>query len=213
MAFIKLMVKILIVFLLCFSLHADDKASADELKAKLTPVSLNFDDLDSDIKAYLDSVPEERKKIETTRLSIVKNFKKMVQKVVGRSPYEGKIFLKSKTLMGKIMEAKDDQLTIVDSNNATSKVKWEDLNLRQYSDIFIAEAVSKGKDLKADKRSKDADGAFKKAGNYYFALAVFYDWYGNIAASKIFRKKALVLNPDKKKDIEELWPSVETLKN
>ena len=207
------MLKILIVLLFCFSIYADDKVSAEELKAKLTPVNLNFDDLDSDIKAYLDSVPEERKKIETTRVSIVKNFKKMVQKVIGRSPYEGKVFLKSKTLLGKIMEAKADQLTIVDSKNETFTVKWEELNMRQYSDIFIAEAVSKGKDLNADKRSKDADAAFKKAGNYYFALAVFYDWYENPAASKIFRRKALVLNPDKKKDIEELWPPTETLKN
>jgi len=206
------MIKILFLLFLSTALFAQDK-SIEEIKSKLRPVNLSFTGLDEDVKTYLDSIPEDRKKIETTRLGIVRNFKKMVQKVIGRTPYEGKIFLKDKVIMGKIMEAKEDELTIVDSKNATSKVKWEDLNLRQYSDIFIAEAVRKGKDLKADKKPKGADEAFKKAGNYYYALAVFYDWYGNAAASKIFRKKAIVLNPDKKKDIDELWPPEETLKN
>ena len=207
------MLKTLLILCFCFSVAAEDADSGNNLKAKLTPASLDFTALDADIKIYLDSVPENRKKIESTRLGIIKNFKKMVQKVISRSPYEGKIFLKDKVFMGKIMEAKDAELTVVDSKNATLTIKWEELNLRQYSDIFIAEAVSKGKDLSASKRSKDADTAFKKAGNYYYALAIFYDWYGNSAASKIFRKKALILNPDKIKDIEELWPTEEPLKN
>lgn len=201
------------LLLFSFSLFAEETKAVEELKAKLTPESLSFEALDAEVKAYIDSVPEKRKEIEMSRLGIVKNFKKMVQKVISRSPYEGKIFLKDKVLSGKITEAKDDELTIVDSENASLKIKWEELNLRQYSDIFIAEAVSKGKDLTADKRPKGADESFKKAGNYYFALAVFYDWYGNPAASNIFRKKALILNPEKKKDVEEFWPPDDTLKN
>lgn len=205
------MVKYLgLTLLLVFNLFAEDeKKSEADFKTALTPENLDFSALESDIEKYIKSFPEEQQSIESRRIGIVKNFKKMVQKVISRSPYEGKIFLKSSVLMGKIMEAKDDGLTIVDSKNQTSNVKWEELNLRTYSDIFIAEAVSKGEELSANKRPKDADKMFQKAGNYYFALAVFYDWYGNAAAANIFRNKALILNPGKKEEIDQLWPAKE----
>ncbi|MCM8541536.1 MAG: hypothetical protein NE328_14810 [Lentisphaeraceae bacterium] len=197
-----------LVLLLTFNLIAeDDKPSVNDIKAALTPENLDFSSLESEMEKYIKSFPEEKQSIESRRLGIVKNFKKMVQKVVNRSPYQGKIFLKQSVVMGKIMEAKDDGLTIIDSKNETSSIKWEELNLRQYSDIFIAEAVSKGKELTANKRPADADKMFKKAGNYYFALAVFYDWYGNEAASVLFRNKALILNPGLKEEIANLWPT------
>ena len=199
-----------ILFILFHVLHGQDKEE-DNPRLKLQPPDLSFEKLEDSITAYLATVPEDRKKIEGRRLGIVKNFKKMVQKVLSRNTYEGKIFLKTKVFMGKILEAKDDELVIADSKNQTMSVKWEDLHMRQYSEIFIAEAVNKAKNLTANKRSKDSEDAFKKAGNYYFALAVFYDWYGNAAAAKIYRQKALTLNPDKKEEISQLWP--EPLKN
>ena len=203
-----------LAFLLTFCLSAEDaKPSGSELKHKLQPVNLDFTGLEADIESYIKSFPEDRQKVETRRIGIIKNFKKMVQKVINRRPYEGKIFLKAKTLSGKIMEAKDDSLAIVDSKGATVTAKWDELNLRQYSDIFILEAVSKGKELSANKRPDDADTAFKKAANYYFALAVFYDWYGNSAAATIFKNKALILNPEKKAEMDQLWPTEEALKN
>lgn len=198
--------------LLTIGILADDGANPD-LKANLQPANLVFSGLEADIETYVKSFPEERQKIESRRAGIVKNFKKMVQKVVNRRPYEGKIFLKGKVIIGKIMEAKDEALTIVDSKDTSIDVKWEDLNLRQYSEIFILEAISKGKELSAVKRPENADAAFKKAANYYFALAVFYDWYGNETAASIFKSKALILNPEKQEEIDQLWPPVDSLKN
>lgn len=201
-----------VLVILTFSVYAEDTKEGDD-KAKLQPVNLDFAGLEKEIAAYIEAFPEERRKPETRRVGIVKNFKKMVQKVVNRRAYEGKIFLKGSVLVGKIVEAKDDSLVIVDSKGEDKNVKWEDLNLRTFSDIFISEAISKGEELSAGKRPENADDAFKKAANYYFALAVFYDWYGNSNAAKLFKNKALILNPEKKAEIEELWPPGEELKN
>ena len=191
----------------------DESAAGDDIKAKLKPESLEFSGLDSEIEKYLNSVPEDKKKAETTRIGIVKNFKKMVQKVINRSPYEGKIFMKDKVIFGKITEAKDESLTVISGNSETMTVKWEDLHPRQYSDIFISEAVSKGEELEVGKVPQAAEKSFVKAGNYYYALAIFYDWYDNDAASKLYRQKALILNPKLKPKIDELWPDKENLKN
>lgn len=210
------MFKLFIGVLFLFSIFAtadESVANSDDIKAKLKPESLDFSSLDSELEKYLNSVPEERKKAESTRIGIIKNFKKMVQKVVNRSPYEGKIFLKDKVLFGKITEAKDESLSVVSTNNETITVKWEELHPRQYSDIFISEAVSKGEDLEVGKVPQAAEKSFVKAGNYYYALAIFYDWYDNDAASRLYRQKALILNPKLKDKIDELWPETENLKN
>ena len=185
-------------------------ATAESKEDKLRPPNLDFSGLNKEIDAYIESVDEKNRAIEKRRIGIVKNFKKMVVKVLSRKTYEGRISLKSKTLQGSITKEDDTGINIkTDKENV--KAKWEDINPRLYADIFIAAAVDKAADLSVNNRA-NSEEAFKKAGNYYFALSVFYDWYNNPAASKLFRKKALILNPELKADIEKMWPVQEVSK-
>jgi hypothetical protein len=175
----------------------------DDGQAKLRPANLDFSKLEAELGAYLKSKPEDKQESEIKRVGIIKQFKKMIQKIINRSPYEGKIYLKKKSLFAKIISADDDALE-VKTSRGTSKVKWESLNIRQYSEIFIAAAAAK---INPDTAAEDYPVAFSKAANYYFVIAVFYDWYNNAAASKVFRKKALILNPELKSKIDQLWAS------
>ena len=183
---------ILVVCLVSSPLFAEDK---------LQPANLDFSNLESELALYLENKPADKKKVESRRVSIVKSFKKMVQKLIERTPYEGKIYLKNKSLFGKIISA-DDNILEVETKSGSAEVKWEDMNIRQYAEIFIHAAVSK---INSETTAEEYPEALKKAANFYFAIAVFYEWYKVPAASKIFREKALVLNPELQQQITQLW--------
>ena len=199
-----------IVYILTFLLFTSVALSGEKAGDKLRPANLDFSTLQEELDTYVKKFPESEQATEKRRVGIVKNFKKMVTKVLSRNNYKGKIYLKGKTYEGEISKANDSGLTMTVAGKE-KLIKWEEVNPRQYADIFIAEAIKKAENLTADKRD-NASETFKKAGNYYFALSVFYDWYNNQAASKVFRKKALVLNPDLKGDIDKLWPTQEVTK-
>ncbi len=175
-----------------------------ELKTRMKSPSLVF--TPKDVAIYLAKTPDERKAVEKKRISLLKSFKAMVQKLINRRAYSGNIYIGSVTYSGKINKAEDDGLLVEVTGKGEKKVDWAKFHIRQYADIFIMEVMSKAEGIDAADKRQGAEDIFKKAANYYYVLALFYDWHEVGSVSQLYRKKALTLNPGMKEKLDELLP-------
>jgi hypothetical protein len=201
-----------LVFLLSVNIFAEEKIEVDlgavdmtELISKLRPSSLSFKDLEKQVATYLAKIPEDKRAVETKRLAIVKNFKALVKKIISRKEYKGKIYLGKSIFRGSITAAQDDSMTVLVKGKGTKDLAWSKFHLRQYADIFITDVMTKVAGLTSTNR-QDSERVFVKAANYYYALAIFYDWYGMKSAAKIYRRSSLTLNPIMKEKLDLMLP-------
>ena len=207
----KLVILCLVLFL-SVNIFAEEKIGVDlravdmtELISKLRPSSLSFKDLEKQVATYLAKTPEDKRAVETKRLAIVKNFKGLVKKIISRKKYMGKIYLGKSIFQGSITAAQDGSMTVVLKGKGTKDLAWSKFHLRQYADIFITDVMTKVEGL-TSKNRQNSETVFVKAANYYYALAIFYDWYGMNSAAKIYRRSSLTLNPMMKEKLDLMLP-------
>jgi len=167
------------------------------------PLSLNFDDIQPDLKDYFSSLSPNMAIKEQKRLELVKKVKHYIIRILERTPYPDGIILKGKRnpektrkIRGVVYLANKHHIRVKKSKRSKhgKNYKWENLAFVQYEkfiDFFAQRRLKMTAVAEAKKNDIVSDAA-----NDYLSLSLLLDWYGYYADALKFAKKTVEIKPE-----------------
>jgi len=165
----------------------------DKYKKRPKPSGLIFDE--EKVKSYINSLPEDSKKIELDRFNKINKIREYLVRILERNPYPKGLNLKSGMASGTVTMANENKIVLRSGAKKKGKVKgyaWSELYLEQF-EAFLTYYAQQKMDRIGGEVTKEE--GMKNAAQDYLLLAVLYDWYGRYKEALKYGRKAVSLDP------------------
>jgi len=171
------------------------------LEGRPKPAGLAFQP--AALEDYFNSIQKDDvKALERQRYDYVKDIKPYLMRIFERSPYTGKVKMKSKQVSGTIALANEKVLVVGDgAGKNVARCEWSDLAPEQFADFlsFYAKLrlqVSGPNLTEAQKRRQAADDLMH--------ACLVCDWYGKYPEALAYAKVIAELAPDMKPQLNKV---------